>query len=119
MSSWSACASAAAVDRTGTLGGDGGREGGSLRVNRVGGRFNEEILPEVTRLVEGMSCGEPGGDVGGEGVTWGRLANATSALQMMEIKKVAKVAWEGRVVVYRANACAYTGTSACNDTMDG
>jgi hypothetical protein len=118
MSSQSTRASAAADGVTEVLGGDDGREGGSLRANRVGDGVTGEVLPEVARclLVKGVDCGKPSDDVG---FTWGRLAKATSALQMIEIKKVAKVVWEGRVVVYRTNARAYTGMSACNDTIDG
>jgi len=75
ISSCNAFASAADVDATISIGGEGGREGGSLSVNRPDGGVIGGVPPDdagcfLDKL--GNILGEPGGEVGGDDIMQGR-----------------------------------------------
>jgi len=92
------------------VGGDGGRDGGSLRVKRVdGGVVGGVLLTARPFFMEAcMRFGEDGG-VSCEGVLWAR---ATRVRQTTEISKEARCDWVGVVEKYRIKARPYIGTRA-------
>ena len=118
--SYRALQSAAADAGHAAAGGEGGREGGSFRMNlEAGGVTGGVIADGEPRRFLADSNGDASGVIKGDGLASCLCESATIPFHNTEMSRFARVAWDKTEVVNPVSARAYRGMRMFRETIDG